>query len=307
MPLGKRVDLLVSFSSFKIVLIFILNSFSLWADDCTRVGPLFDQSKHGKRHIQYDTSMCYAFSLSHVLAIITGKSINPLDVVYQFKKYTSRGGRISPHEFRFGARPKDYTDKFVSVLLARGLCSDQIDPAIGKLLKRDNIIQEAVKLRCDQKELKYTELGAITEVYRKMVEGLAGSCKSERLFIHGLRPLYLGFQSPSEVNIDPEGALRAVDKFLGRGSPLVLNTSNKLFGENNGGYHAIALIGRRRNRKTGICEYLLLDSSPPSECQGHVAEEIEKDCERGEYWVSREFIKKYGSSLIGFRFRRKLL
>ncbi|MCF8059237.1 MAG: hypothetical protein K9K67_08075 [Bacteriovoracaceae bacterium] len=285
-----------------LAILFLL--FGHLSHSCDEVLPLYNPAVDGERRVQGDSNMCYAFSISHALSAITGQYVNPLDVAYQFKELTGRGHGINTLDFQLGANPNFYNAQFFNTLLARGLCTEEIPEDVAQLLKTDELILE-LSTRMNKPFIDLSpieQFRTINEFYRDFIDNIEIQCsQKERLYPSGVKPIGMNFSSE---NMTPTNAIIGLDRLLERGSPIILNIKNSLLNDHSTGLHSLVVIGRRSHPQTQACEYLLLDSSPREVCERSTNSVLEKDCEKGELWVSRERILKHGISLIGFRIRR---
>ncbi len=258
--------------------------------DCTNIESLYDVKKIGKREIQLNSNMCYAFALSHALRIISEKYINPIDIAYQFQRFKNPGRNIQFYDMSVGAELEFYDDSFVDTLMAWGYCTKSLSVENELLLDVDKIKQSAKEQNKNYLTL-FNELIAMTE----------NQCRDDRFRLNGVRPLFMPVRDEfGRREIDSSKVISAIDTLLKRKTPIVLNTSLKLLGKNSGN-HSLLITGSRK--KEGRCEYHLLDSLPEAFCESIDSSVQEKNCESGEYWVSAESLETHMISIIGFRKR----
>lgn len=287
----------------KFIIVFLVFIFSRVSLACSDIHSLYE----GERRVQYDSNMCYAFSLSHALEVMTKKYVNPLDIAYRYKKLTGLGYRVNTIDFQRGASPRSYDAKFVQTLLAQGLCQEKVPSDIFQILQSKELKNKAAaKAKNPFHELsKMDQFRLIHGLYKDLIDQTSKTCREKKLYYpSGIRPVSMGFRKPSVVEVAPEDAVNAIDRLLQQGTPVVLNIKNTMLDERAKGYHSLTIIGRRKKAESGQCEYLLLDSSPPEVCKESTSAVSSKDCINGRLWVSRDRVKKHGISMIGFRVRK---
>jgi hypothetical protein len=256
--------------------------------------------------------MCYGFSLAHALTIVSGQYVNPLDLSYRVKRVTS--SHLTANEMMLGSEPEFFTSSFIQGALVGGICtrppSDYLLKTLGARrtpqnpgLKQDPSkkrlpAQSSTKAQGAAGESTMEKARQTIEVYSKLMEGVAQECEGRRQSIHLPKFVEMGFGLRSGAQFTADQALGGLDKVLCAGGVAVLTTSTRIFRSSSMGNHAVAVVGRRMG-KYGEYEYLLLDSRTKENCETWVKDVVAKNCEAGEIWVSRDAIKKHGSSIIG--------
>ncbi len=258
---------------------------------CAGVEGLFRESVLGKRSIQRDSNMCYAFSLSHAFRILTNEFINPLDIAYQFQRYKNPVRKVQYYDMAIGADLEFYDDSFVETLLAWGFCKKELSSEQQKLLSTDDIRDGALK-----------ENKSYLSYFNELIESVGKQCQEDRLFTRRVRPLFMPIRdSVGRKVVTPEDGVKAINTFLKRRVPVVFNTSLKVLGKSSGN-HSMLIVGSRQQGDS--CSYEVLDSLPKSFCAGLSEKYVqEKNCSEGRYWIKEEDLKTHIISLIGFRVR----
>ena len=263
---------------------------------CSEVRPLHDPSVHGLRKIQELNPFCFSFALGHVLSVLTGKEANPLDIVRKLHA----GGVGGPSG---GVSPRD-AGYALDLALAGGVCGGGIGPESRDLMRA---------------------LGG-EETFRLLMAETGMACEGARYGVGGLAPFYIGFGERKGLNnADFPAAMAAADALLEKGVPLVLNVGVRMLSRSISGgggapgrpgifpledilrlsvqAHSLAVIGRRKDPRTGECQYLLLDSVSVQGCRewyDYDLESGEKDCGRGLHWMPAGRIRELGKSLAGY-------
>lgn len=89
---------------------------------------------------------------------------------------------------------------------------------------------------------------------------------------------------------------RKLDEVLNAEIAVGMGISSKAFAPGATGGHAISIVGRRYNKKTKECEYLIRDSKG-TDCT-YQYEELTKNCEMGHVWMKPSYLEEHMDYLI---------
>lgn len=289
---------------WKKLFLFVCFAFSTSGYTCSEIENLYDSEILGKRQVQYDSQMCYAFSIAHALSIVTQQRVNPYHVALEFKTMTGNPLFFNELDFLLGARPSDYNSNFIHRLTGAGVCTQDLDQEIERLFKKENFDSALAKKRqaylsskrVDDNDLLRVDLFLSRKIVNTVVNEINLTCRENRYYISRLRAI--DFSISDEVELDELSTF--IDHFLSRENPVIFNTSNKIFNQEAQGYHSMTLVGRRFNDTKRECEYLVLDSSIDKNCSSY-GEDAKLDCENGLYWFGISDLFDNGISLIGLR------
>ena len=189
--------------------------------DCSGVAPLFDPAVHGPRKVQGVTPYCFPFALGHVLSVVSGMEVNPLDILRKLSEDEAVGwSEGMPHES---------VPRGLSVALRGGVCEGGAGPVSGPLMKaletvykRDRLVRLMAELeskgrgptppRRPPSRTTWGRSSASSWPRREEVRGQAQGVP--------LRPFHMGFVPPAgPLNSDFRMAMGSMDGLLEGGSP----------------------------------------------------------------------------------------
>lgn len=268
------------------------------------LGPARDQGQIG---------WCFAFTAADLISHRIGKRVSVSDLAMNY--YRKFDGKAASEEYQKGFQESGGVGKALEVARDTGVCLEKDMPSnnfltfdlrSGKISERVWNIPEVMSALTESaldetpeyyihfphvSKKQYLDLLETKTTHEAWATIVELSCRGRRLGVQGLNP-----KKPIISKLFPKHNFKVIHQQLEKGNIVGISYYSaflKSKPRNIDAFHASSIVGRRWNRQTNKCEFLIRNSWGTS-CSGYRSG---FDCDNGNLWVPRDILEENVSYL----------